>query len=174
MKRFPISVCLLSAMLLLVTASPSVCAHSHSIDDRLVSGADTEERMLAIAAHLKTEDSQDVQCELGSEMVRIADEIQDQLRRADSETIAKITDLVAKPPREGDAKCVTYDAAVVTQLFGHRARAAAPALERALAAAEADEKRRATPAVFEFGWWRPSLTRVLRDALSAVADDPRP
>jgi hypothetical protein len=119
--------------------------HSREFEDALTEGADTEARLAAIAEHLRTEDSEDAQCGLGSEMARIASQIWADLPKASDETIQSVATLVIGPTHEGKVKCLTGRAAYVLQMIGPRARFAAPALKKALAEAEAAEAKSPSP-----------------------------
>ena len=87
---FPVAVLSLLALLVSMALAWSH-PHAGSVEDALSTGDDSEERLAAIAAHLKTEGSDDTQCELGSEMGRIAWERRAELPRAKEDEIHKIT-----------------------------------------------------------------------------------
>jgi hypothetical protein len=76
--------------------------HARDVDDALSTGADSEERLGAFAEHLKAEESQDAQCELGSEMGRIAWERRVELPLAKDETIKRVASLIIGPTRKAD------------------------------------------------------------------------
>ena len=152
---------------LLGAASTRAHPHAHEVEDALTEGEASEARLAAIAEHLKTEESQQAQCELGSEMGRIAWEIREQLPYASDKTIRKVADLVIGPTHEGKVKCLTGWAASVLQEVGPRAKFAVPALKRALADTEVAEAQGPKPALSELHWQR-SLAEDLRSALEAI------
>lgn len=114
--------------------------HDRAVEDALFVG-DFQTRVSAIADHLKTEDSQDTQCELGAELGRIAWDNKDKLELLSDDAIRAVASLIGAP-REGKVKCLTRSAANFLQYVGPRAAFAVPALEKALVEAEAAEAER--------------------------------
>jgi hypothetical protein len=141
--------------------------HAPSVEDALLTAGDFEQRLGALVEHLKTEESQDAQCELGSEMGRIAWENRAVLPHLKDETLKQVVSLTTGPTREGSIKCLTSWAANVLGMIGPRAKSAIPALEKALAEAEAAEAKRE-----KTGWdginSHRRLDEVIRSALKAI------
>lgn len=103
---------------------------------------------------------------VGAELGRIAWDNKDKLELLSDDAIRAVASLIGAP-REGKLKCLTRWAANFLQYVGPRAAFAAPALEKALAEAEAAEaKRGKTPLR---GWMKDEpLTDVIRAALEAI------
>jgi len=141
------------------------------VEDALLVG-DFPTRVEVMAEHLKTEESVDAQCELGSELGRIVSENTDKLALLSDAVINKIVKLIEGPTREGDVKCLTSWAANVLEMIGPRAKFAVPALEKALAEAEAAEARREKSPWDDLNSDR-RLDATIRSALEAIDGKPR-
>jgi hypothetical protein len=140
--------------------------HARSVEDAFFVG-DFRTRVGAIADHLKTEESEEAQCELGSQLGQIAWDNRDKLELLSDEVIRRVASLISGPTREGKLKCLTAWAANFLQCVGPRAAFAVPALERALAEAEAAEAKRERGPLY--GWMNHQpLDQTIRAALEAI------
>jgi hypothetical protein len=139
--------------------------HPRSVEDVFFVG-DFPTQVEAIADHLKTEDSEHTQCELGSALGRIAWDNKDRLDFLSDEAIRKVASLVGAP-HEGKAKCLTAWAANFLLYVASRAAFAVPALEKALAEAEAAEAKRGKSAFR--GWMNDQpLSQTIRATLDEI------
>ena len=170
-RRMAIVARLVTCILLLcatVVSSRSTAAdEAADVADEAAAVGDFEVQIGVLVEHLKTEESEDVQCELGSEMGRIAWENRAALPLVRDETIKQVAGLIIGPTREGNGKCLTSWAAYVLATIGPRAKFAVPALEKALVEAEAAEARREKTEWDEFNM-HVRLDKAIRGALKMI------
>lgn len=162
-----LAICILLLLATVVSPRSTAADEAADVADEAAAAGDFEAQIGVLVEHLKTEESQDVQCELGSEMGRVAWENRTALPRSKDETIKQVASLISGPTREGDLKCLTSWAADVLATIGPRAKFAVPALEKALAEAEAVEARREKTEWDEFNM-HVRLDKIIRGALEMI------